>query len=158
MFFCLTPKNSICSRDLQQIRLARGAFLTICCAMLAGCGGSGQLETALVQGTVKLDGKPLTQGMVIFSPLKGRGASGAIQSDGTFSLTTYQSGDGALVGIHKVAVMPDVSGGRHEGPEGSTGSRPSQIPQKYLAPDSSGLTFEVKAGQHNQAQLELSSK
>jgi hypothetical protein len=73
-------------------------------ALSLGCtGGSGPVK---VNGTVTLDGKPLSNAMIVFNP-DGEGgtpASGVSGSDGSFRLTTFNSGDGAKPGNYKVTV------------------------------------------------------
>ena len=50
-------------------------------------------------------GQPLTMGIVTFEPDGyGRMATGKLQSDGTFILSTLKDGDGAAVGHHRVFV------------------------------------------------------
>ncbi|MDY0168420.1 MAG: hypothetical protein RBS80_17860 [Thermoguttaceae bacterium] len=114
---------------------------------IAGCGGD-QLSTAPVQGKVLYQGKPLQFGAVTFQPAAGPPASGAIQSDGTFRLSTYGRNDGAILGTHKVAVScfdsqrPDAP---PPDPNAEPGLGKPLIPQKYLSADTSGLTAEVKS-------------
>ena len=112
-------------------------------------------------GIVRIDGKPLTTGTVRFTPAAGRAASGTIQSDGSFELGTFTSSDGALVGLHGVSVtafaapqgMPDYDN------DGAISKPPAApIPGRYTSADSSGLTFEVKAGETNHAEIDLASK
>jgi hypothetical protein len=119
----------------------------------AGCG-SDKSAMAPVTGKVTLDGKPFTTGGIATIPVAGRGAMGRINSDGTFELSTFGAGDGALVGTHKVAVAAYEGGSG--GPEGSLGK--SLIPMRYTSPESSGLTIEVTADGPNEPVLELSSK
>src|SRR5579883_1927961 len=73
-----------------------------------GCGskeGPYVAATVPVKGSVTYQGKKLTQGEVTFESLEnGREAHGRIQPDGTFVLTTFKEGDGALAGDHRVAV------------------------------------------------------
>jgi hypothetical protein len=76
---------------------------------LTGCG-SGVIRPPLgkVSGKVTYNGNPVTSGSVIFTPVKGDSgghiATGQIQSDGSYSLTTFDTGDGALLGQHVVTV------------------------------------------------------
>jgi hypothetical protein len=127
-------------------------------AVVVGCGGDG-LETVRVTGTVTIDGKPLTQGTVSFTPEKGRGATGQIASDGSFTLTTYKKGDGVVLGRHKVAVVAiDRQGAKPYSEESDDLELKWLIPQRYGNPYTSGLTFEVKAGEDNVATLELTSR
>ena len=120
---------------------------------VSGCGQSHELETADVQGIVTLDGRPVHSGSVIFTPPRGRAAKGVIGPDGTFSLSTYAAGDGAILGVHQVTIVA-----REKGSGGSEG-RPgkSLIPERYGSPTVSGLSFEVKADGPNVANFELTS-
>jgi hypothetical protein len=68
----------------------------------AGCGKPGPVK---VRGTVTLDGNPLPGATVTFVPRHGgRPASAVTLADGTFKLTTFNTGDGALPGEYKVTV------------------------------------------------------
>jgi hypothetical protein len=81
-------------------------------AFMSGCSSS-EFETAVVSGTVRCDGVLLTEGLVIFTPVPsgdaktantGRAASGIVWPDGTYELSTFGDGDGAIVGDHDVEV------------------------------------------------------
>ena len=125
--------------------------------LMCGCGSSGP-ETGEVKGIVRLDGEPLASGIVTFTPQGGRSATGFIKSDGTFRLTTYSDGDGALPGKHTVTITPGGTGPQarpdfdSERPSTATNS---PIPVKYGIPGSSGLEFEVKPGEVNHAEFDL---
>jgi hypothetical protein len=61
---------------------------------------------------VTIDGKPLAHGKIMFAPVSNAGghqagkvAVGNIQPDGTYELTTYSNGDGAIVGDHWVTLL-----------------------------------------------------
>ena len=73
-----------------------------------GCGSEQALPVSPpvpVKGRVTYRGKPLAKGTITFEPTDGgREARGTIGPDGTFVLTTNQEGDGALIGVHRVAV------------------------------------------------------
>ena len=125
-----------------------------CVAASAGCGRPVyQLETAPVRGMVTLDGQPLPSGYVVVPTTHGRMASGKIQPDGTFVLTTYHDGDGAQVGTHAVIVNelpPD---------EFSPDKHPRvPIPDRYTSAGTSGLTVEVNAGEDNYLGISLTTK
>ena len=86
-------------------------------ATLSGCSDSEiEYEHAKVHGKVTYQGKPLTFGTVLFMPVEPpkdgaiQPASGAINPDGTYELTS-RSTPGAVVGEHKVAVIA-VEGGK----------------------------------------------
>lgn len=84
--------------------------VAICSISLAGCGSGGQFPVAKAGGEFVVDGKPLTVGRVMLSPIAsgesatkaGRPAFGDLNADGAFILTTYDDGDGAVVGKHRV--------------------------------------------------------
>lgn len=135
-------------------RKGRGRWLLSLLILAAlGCGGSShELETALVRGTVTLDGNPVTGGYVFIVPGKGRMAKGVIQSDGTFVMGTYESSDGVQVGTHPVIVTPVPAD------EGSGRQNAVPIPRKYAVASTSGLTCEVRTGEENTLNLVLASK
>lgn len=119
--------------------------LTVVAGLLCGCGGgSEQLTVAPVSGKVLCNGEPVTEGLVLFSPVNsaevknkpGKAGSGDIQPDGTFVITTYASGDGAVIG--KVKITAGASDPDH--------------PWKCNL--STPIEFEVKPGK-NQVTIEL---
>ena len=124
---------------------------------IAGCGG-GQPERARVTGTVSLDGQPLETGAVIFTPESGRAATGEIGPDGSYALGTYGQRDGALPGRHQVAVIArEEASSQERGPMRTAVGR-SLIPEHYGNAATSGLAFDVKAGEKNVFDIELSSQ
>lgn len=75
--------------------------------MLAGC--TQQAATAPVNGSVTYNGQPVGQGQILFQPVSGadknypgKPARADVQPDGTYALTTFDEGDGALLGEHRV--------------------------------------------------------
>lgn len=87
------------------------AMLVVVVAATGGCSDA-PYKLAPVHGTVTIDGRPMTSGKVMFAPIKngpgieaGKPAIGAIHDDGSFELSTYQDGDGAVVGEHWVTVF-----------------------------------------------------
>ncbi|WP_145231808.1 hypothetical protein [Gimesia algae] len=117
-------------------------------SIMTGCGEQiDKKPTAPVKGIVTYEGKPLETGEVVFFPDSGEQiAHGKIQPDGSFQLTTYEEGDGAFPGTHKVTIISerDMEGISAEDPEASM--EPSFIPTKYNMQKSSGLTAVVKEG------------
>src|SRR5262245_44415901 len=86
---------------LRQLFL-RLLFLTAGVFLCAGCRSG--VELAPVKGTVTLDGKALARGTIRFESPGQRPATGKIVNGEIVEVTTYQPGDGAPVGSHKVAV------------------------------------------------------
>jgi hypothetical protein len=86
-------------------------FVAMCGALfLSGCGGGARM--AKVSGRVTVGGKVVTSGMVTFHFPNGEGrpALGAIQPDGTYTLTTTKPGDGAPVGDYIVTIASSKVG------------------------------------------------
>ncbi|MFM7129237.1 MAG: hypothetical protein ACKO0V_07745 [bacterium] len=114
------------------------AFLTFCFG--SGCNSQppaavSNQQTVAVKGTVTLKGQPLAKGTISFEPDNGgREANGNIEA-GAFSLTTFVKDDGAIAGLHRVAVR------------GALGGKKDPVPLKYQNYSSSGITIEVKADQ-----------
>src|SRR4051794_945364 len=85
-------------------RLWRASGALVLAAGLGGCGdrdGTPVLPTYEVKGRVLLaGGQPLRMGRVYFVPKTGPAlaALGEVASDGSFALTTYKAGDGAVPG------------------------------------------------------------
>ena len=102
---------------MEFIQMRSVLLLLISVVCVAGCGGSDlkELEVAYVEGKVTLDGTALDSGRIFFYPTSddtrsgviGKPAQGIVASDGSYELTTYHSGDGAVVGTHRVTVMEE---------------------------------------------------
>ncbi|MEN6407496.1 MAG: hypothetical protein ABFC77_13625 [Thermoguttaceae bacterium] len=117
------------------------ALAMVLCTMATGCRRSDRSPVAPATGKVLFNSKPLQFGMVMFVSDVGRPASGVIQSDGTFQLTTYQKNDGAVIGHHRVAITCNES---PKTAEPDAGPGPSLIPTKYNEYTTSGLEAIVK--------------
>jgi len=109
---------------------------------LSGCGnadGLPRLQVYGVKGTVLLaNGKPLQSGWISFVPKAGLPItpSGQISSDGSFSLVTGGSGEGAPSGEYKIRIeAPEFR------PDPKT--RKAIFPSKYSDEDSSGIVVMV---------------
>jgi hypothetical protein len=77
---------------------------------LVGCGSGNGLNLGRVRGKVSVDGAPARAGYVTFQPdtsqqTIGNPAMSTITEDGSFDLSTQYSGDGAIVGFHKVGIV-----------------------------------------------------
>lgn len=146
----------------RRTRLNAVAILGIC-LLVAGCGRPSR--TVPAGGVVTLDGEPLVGAAVLFSPVAGgvpgRGTTGA---DGTFTLTTFDTGDGALVGIHRIGVSKIETKGFTTDADGVSGKLDgrrivvrSLMPERYMSPASSGLEATVERRGKNRFSLQLSS-
>ncbi len=114
-----------------------------------GCGGSDpeRPETTPVRGTVSYKGSPVTKGTITFQSDQGHTATGEIGPDGTYSLSTFGPGDGAVPGHHRVMIVSNTA---DPGliPGSSPGYKPPQdlVPKKYANLQSSGLEATVTKG------------
>ena len=70
-------------------------LVAVLCLLAAGCGGPSRPETVPVSGRVTYQGKPVPMGQIMFYPDQGRPATGAIDADGNYRLTTFTTADGA---------------------------------------------------------------
>ena len=120
-------------RRLTALSISLAILLLIPCA---GCGSSAGAAAPLhpVKGKVTYKGKALISGTVTFEPDAGREAHGDIKPDGTFELTTFKPGDGAVAGSHRVAVTGAIGKGRS-----------NAVPVKYQNVSSSKQEVEVSA-------------
>jgi hypothetical protein len=136
----------------------RAVMAAVALAALTGCGGE---KLGRVSGTVTAAGKPVAGGTIQFVPAAGKAAVASINPDGTYTLTTYKPGDGALVGPHKViihatrvgpaSVVPATFEDELK-PAGDSGKRlvPGAVewlvPERYSRLDTTDLTATVAGG------------
>jgi hypothetical protein len=146
-------------------------YAAIGLAFTTGCGDS--IRMAPVSGAVTVGGQPLPKAGVTFTPIKGgRPAWATTDDQGRFELTTFQAGDGALVGEHIVTVAePDtdapivpknadaeVASLYAEMPtQPQRKKRKGALDPKFASRDTSGLTFTVKASGTNVADFNLTN-
>jgi hypothetical protein len=119
-----------------------------------------------VSGKVTHNGQPVTSGSVVFTPVGGtqssaaRIATGQIESDGSYTLTTYDTGDGAVLGQHIVTVESRGTGEDikklNVKPDGRIAYKlpKNTVPDKYNKPDRTPLKHTVEAG-NNTVDIDL---
>jgi hypothetical protein len=145
-------------------------------AALAGCGG--REATYPVSGVVQFDdGNPVPYGVVEFRAKgAGRIARGQLDPSGRFTLGTFATGDGAIVGTHQVIVvqhiLPDqrLAPAAHDAPphgdEDADGhaeehaarseaheDQPRLVAPKHASYATSGLTADVRSEGANEVTL-----
>jgi hypothetical protein len=153
---------------------AGNLLLGVSLLTIAGCGDdTGIGKRYSVYGTVQLKGKPLEKGRIDFHPVdadKSRPASGEIK-DGSYTLTTLTSGDGALPGAYKVTITAkDVDnaqvidtikkkggGGRQHEIAKAHQAAKSIVPSKYALAETSGLNATVEE-RSNKKDFELTEQ
>jgi len=110
-----------------------------------GCSSATERpETVPVQGKVTYKGEPVPKGTVTFLSDGGQVATGEIQPDGSYKLSTFEEGDGAIPGPAKVGILANTLH-PHMMPGSSPGYKPPKdlVPKKYSKPESSGLEATV---------------
>ncbi len=138
------------SASLRSVRLI-AVLLPL--AGLWGCGGGESFSTAPVSGKVMHAGKPVKGGSVQFSPVSadatksaGKPASGNVNDDGTFTLSTYGNDDGAVLGKHTVTYTPPTNEAAAAPSEGGH-EQEAKSPYDGLSPKQKEV--EVKEGKND---------
>ncbi|MBM3980085.1 MAG: hypothetical protein FJ304_07335 [Planctomycetes bacterium] len=108
---------------------------------LAGCGQKGPALVPVTGKVTTADGKPLERATVVFHPVGAADANGVkprgtVGADGTFTLTSHTTGDGAPAGEYRVTVELWTAGKGDDPPT-------SRLPAKFANPEKSGLTATV---------------
>jgi len=125
------------------------------CVFTSGCGRG--LRLVPVTGSLTLDGKPVSNASVLFVRVdEGPAAFGVTDSQGRFELYTVNR-RGAALGSYRVAVtleqsvaLPGTVGIDEIAPAAeSLPAARLAIPEKFLSPDTSGLTAEVAEGRQH---------
>lgn len=150
-------------RGMRRKSLAAAVRTSLAITLLASCllsvGCDSGIATSPVRGTVTIDGQAYTQGgSVVFQPAgKGKMASGKIGPDGSYELSTYSPGDGAVPGMHQAIVMPPPPAdiGDDQAPVAQPTSPLAAVIAKTPTDE---LVYEVKPGETNQIDIELKSR
>ncbi len=146
----------------QKASIAQWAVLGVLALTAWGCAGGmgGKPPMAKVTGKVTYKGAPVTQGTITFFPIEDKGAKnqlpavGELSSNGSFELTTFDTGDGAVLGQHK-AVLKVSSFPAGTLPGNSPDdirkmeSDKSVIPPQYTNPEKTPLKYTVVEGKND---------
>ena len=128
-------------------------------AVLAGCGGESGPVCHPVRGQVRWNGQPLAEALVVFHPPVGGPAISKpfaqTDSQGKFSLTTLQSGDGAPAGEYAITV--ELRELRQVGEEAVRDGR-NLLPARFASPQESGLHHVVVVGENVVPPLEIPTR
>jgi hypothetical protein len=133
---------------------------SVCLFGLAGCGGL-DVDLAPVEGTITMDGQPVADAGVVFTPKKeeqGPSASATTDANGHFTLITVNR-PGAVLGEHFVVITKMEMPNLPRGPDGQVDeSRLREVkeiktdyyvPAKYSTPATSGLEATVHSSGNN---------
>ena len=129
--------------------VGRGAnllLLFVAAYLSAGCG----VTPASVDGTVTVDGKPVTAGQVSFLPATGNATSAEIGPDGSYHVDGLTPGE---VIVLVVGQPPPVTGNESLRTKLSTTGRPAaeapsgpEVPKKYQSVATSDLKRNLQPG------------
>ncbi len=122
-----------------------------------------------VHGTVTFEGKPISEGSIIFEVSGARPATGKIKDGKIVDVTTFTPDDGVAVGEAAVAIYaksgtaatavaasPDANQGKLA--KGYMGAgQASLIPERYNNPSTSQLTCVIQPGE-NELEFDLTKK
>ena len=125
--------------------------IVACMACFSGCSKSSE-PTCPVHGVVTLNGKRPKGGVVIFESTvpgsSGRrfSARGVIDPNGQYRLSTFHKDDGAVLGKHRAAILPEEDLNPSSSSPEAVQRRKAimQIPPQYQSSDTSNLIFDVK--------------
>lgn len=150
-----------------MMRLLFSRLLLLALVLVAvGCGGERWPTTAPVTGTVTFDGKPVAGVNVGFqSSGAPRYGYGTTDSAGRYSLSTFEPGDGGIIGEHVVVITPGNAAAVDDlsldmsNPENyeaykkavQAADRPPKnpaVPARYGSPSTSPLKANVKPGEN----------
>lgn len=132
----------------------RISFSLVLLVTLIGCGGDSDLpDLGSVTGTVTLDGKPLPNATVEFTPVDGGRPSVAVtEDDGEYELEYTPGNFGATPGSYQVTITTATTTTDKQGNDVDV---PETLPAKYNV--NTTLKEEVKAGS-NEIDFKLDSK
>jgi hypothetical protein len=124
---------------VRSERTVRAGGVLAALLALAGCGGG---KTAQVNGTVKVDGKPVESGAIMFVPVDGKtSTAGGEIKDGRYSVQVP-------VGAMKVSISaPKVVGKKKVYPTPNSPEMPvtkEALPARYN--EQTELRLDVKPG------------
>lgn len=137
------------------------ALLAVCSVSTIGCnGGAANKPVAKVKGKVTYNGQPVSAGTITFFPVAsgksseaGLPARGVLNGDGTYELSTYGKGDGAIIGKHRVAYSAP-SAETPVAPDGGHAQAPPPSPFEGLGPKVSEVDV-TKTADANTIDVEL---
>lgn len=137
---------------------------TAACGLLifltGGCRGEKSVACRPVSGKVLLGAKPVAEATVVFHRLDGAHPEGVplplayTSADGSFSLTTLKSGDGAPLGEYAVTI--ELKQARMVGEELVRDGR-QLLPARFATPAQTPLRYSVRPGENPPAAFDLAA-
>jgi hypothetical protein len=114
-------------------------------AVFTGCAGETRLPVFPVTGKVQFQGKSPAGAIVVLNPVGATGnldvlPTGTVKDDGSFTLTAYESDDGAPAGNY-IATIQWYKVTKEAG-----GPGPNVLPKTYSSPKTSPVKVNVAGG------------
>lgn len=135
----------------------------LACSLLIGCGSGNQNPpTSPVSGKVTFKGEAVEGATIQFVPTatEGKVANAVSNADGTYELSTFEPGDGAMAGKYKVTVRKLVSVEQGVQRDGENAGEPAfvnkdMLPKNYRSNNSTPLEYDVTENGDNTFDIEL---
>jgi hypothetical protein len=135
-------------------------FLAACLAAIAGCGSNAdpnRLPVFPANGQIAYHGMSLRGAFVVLHPQGSQSAEGVrprghVADDGKFSLSTYETSDGAPAGDYKVTVE---CRSLVKKPNGDVVAGPNVLPKQYSRPETSPISVRIASGDNALAPIVL---
>ncbi|QDU77967.1 hypothetical protein Pan97_50460 [Bremerella volcania] len=133
------------------------------CLFVMGCEpGTSNPPTSPVTGKVTYKGEAVEGATIQFLPSSSevKVANATSGTDGTYALSTFETGDGAMAGKYKVTVRKLVPVQQGVQKDGENAGEPAYVnkdmlPKKYMSMDSTPLEFEVTASGNQTFDIDL---
>ncbi len=145
--------TTICLRPVRPNPARRLATVALCLLLGLAAGGCGERlpEVVPVYGTVTWQGEPLTDGTVMLHPKHAgdgaprRPATGLLDEQGKYRVSTFRTGDGAMPGEYYVLVHSYLSEPSAAGDDDDTlvPEYVGRIPPRHGNPEQCGRVLEV---------------
>lgn len=134
------------------------------CLFMMGCtaGNQNNPPTSPVTGKVTYKGEAVEGAAVKFLPHdpQAKVANATSGADGTYAVSTFEPGDGAMPGKYKITVRKLVSVQQGIQNDGEHAGEPAfvnkdMLPKKYMSIGNTPLEFEVTADGDNAFNIDL---
>lgn len=124
----------------------RGLLLLVLAALVPAFVGCGQKEYGSVSGKVTVQGRPVTEGTLVFSDTGwGHYMTAPINPDGTYSIKATRTSGLLVDGIYTVTINPPILEAPMGLPKAPPKTKPFPVPSKYQNLKTTDLKHEQKS-------------
>lgn len=138
-------------RFSPRSQASRLAFSLAALVALSGCSSKkieGRKDVFPAHGKLLIDEQPAPGALLVLHPVGGaydaERPRATVAADGSFTLSTYEAGDGAPAGEYVVTAQWHVSANKD-----APGPWPNVLPAKYARPESSDLRVQIATGSND---------